>query len=251
MDYYYKGYFIAVGGVAEEPANMALFLNIFCPLSLYHLKQNRSFVKYFFLLVMYICSMVFLSSIAGIFWLILAIVLVNTRYILFKNRNLIFSLIFIFLTFLSIFILKDSNFFSEFYSKIFLSEDNLSSFLRVQSWLKGFEVFFHNPLFGAGPGYGVFALGTGYHSFYLTILADVGLFAFIFLFLFLFSFQKYLKVIRSKYLKVSFIAAIGHYLVISDYYHAPLWMLLIIINIVKDEKLILLKNENKYRNASL
>ena len=92
-----------------------------------------------------------------------------------------------------------------------------------------------SPIWGNGPGDGVKRSGSGYHNVYLTLLADAGLFSvLLFLFFLMLQFFK-LRAVPSGYRVYIFVALFStviHFSIVGDFYHAPFWILLILINLM-------------------
>jgi O-antigen ligase len=132
--------------------------------------------------------------------------------------------------------------FEEFFDKVFFNESDKahsSSGQRLKQWSRALKDFIGRPLLGNGPGFGVNEDPEGYLSVYLTILSDVGIIAL----LFFLSFQERLirkvmsldTTLRSCLL-FSVITSFLHLIVIADFYHAPLWILFVFIQLIYKEK---------------
>ena len=251
MDYFIRGGFKRVGGVAEEPGHMALFYNIYFGVSLYYLSFNESIKKYVFVTVLFIICQFAMFSNAGIVLPIFAIIIIfsinklKKLKITFKQLLLITSIfIILLLAIIAIFIFDIGEFSKElekFANKILFNEDTSysSSGQRLKQWQRALTNFVKKPILGNGPGYGVDEDAEGYLSVYFTILSDVGIIAFL---LFL-SFQQALvqKVMKLKpshrsFLLFSVITSFLHLLIVADFYHAPIWVLFAIIQLVYSEK---------------
>jgi O-antigen ligase len=245
MLYYEKAYFMTVGGVAEEPGSMAILLNIISPLGLLYLKlKQRS--KYFMLLMaMHLMSLFFLFSVAGFISLIIAITIIfiisekpylKVRKIILNFVALILLLVMTVGTYF-IFkyrdVVKDQ--LTEITNKVFLSDQDASADLRMNTWAEAIKNWKESPILGNGPGHGVSWRGSGYHSVYLTLLSDTGIFSLsLFIGFLVINFRKIagIPVVYRKYLFISFLTSLIHFAVIGDYYHAPFWILLILIQVI-------------------
>lgn len=128
-----------------------------------------------------------------------------------------------------------------FISKISFNEnpnEYTSSGARLDQWTRAFNNFIIHPFLGNGPGYGVNENAEGYLSVYLSILSDVGIFAFAFFVLFQVIMIKKIWIIKKpirNFLYFSFITSILHLIIIADFYHAPFWILLVFIQLVYTE----------------
>ena len=130
----------------------------------------------------------------------------------------------------------------EFFNKVFFNESKetySSSGARLDQWRRALSNFVKHPVFGNGPGFGVNEDTEGYLSVYLTILSDIGIIAFL---LFI-SFQRALiqKIMKVKYTIRNFmlfcvITSFFHLIIIADFYHAPLWILFVFIQLVYKEQ---------------
>lgn len=254
MDYYIRSGFKRVGGVAEEPGTMALFYNIYFGITLYYLtkiKKNKH-IKYCVLL--FIFSHFVMFSNAGIalslfgFIIIFLFEKLDKKSISKKQINwiLLFTLI-LSTTLTLLFLFNIGNIrlhFFTFLDKMTFNESGkvTSSGQRIIQWKRAFNNFLSHPLFGHGPGYGVHEDKEGYLSVYLTILSDVGMIALTFFIAFQRSVLK--KAIKFSYLIRPFLlfallTSFIHLTIVSDFYHAPFWILLMLVQLIHVEE----KNE--------
>jgi len=245
MLYYQKPYFVSVGGVAEEPGSMALLMNIIAPLGMLYYKIKRKYWILLFLFGTYLLSMIFLSSSAGIICLCMAILVaflhrINFKWHLRKNLLLLYTLLFVLAIGIIFYITYTYNGvviaqINEIKTKVFLSDRNSSSHIRSYVWKEAIINWLNNPFFGNGPGASISEYIVGYHSVYLTFLADTGIISLLLFLLFLFI--AYKKIVRIKavnnyYLMIPFMSVAFHFAVIGDFYHAPFWILLIVIHMI-------------------
>ena len=89
------------------------------------------------------------------------------------------------------------------------------------------------------PGFGVHEDAEGYLSVYLTVLSDIGLLAF----LFFVAFQEALirkvmalKTLIRSFILFSVITSFLHLIIVADFYHAPIWILFVFIQLVYNEQ---------------
>lgn len=254
MDYYIRFGKDRVGGVAEEPGTMALFYNLYFGVSMYYLYLSKKVKKYFILLSLFITCHYFMMSNAGIALPIIAVLIIFiinklskltiTQNQIFWTLSIITLLIIATIAIMYLNVGNSAQIAEEFLSKIFFNEDHKSyssSGQRLKQWGRALSNFVDHPVFGHGPGFGVHQDQEGYLSVYFTILADIGVVAFL---LFI-SFQQALikKVMRfslpvRSFILFSVITSFLHLIIVSDFYHAPIWLLFVIIQLVyKEQKL--------------
>ena len=252
MDYFIRFGLYSVGGVAEEPGHMAIFYNIYFGISLYYLYLKKRFNNYRWLFVLFIICHFSLMSNAGIVLPIIAgfmIFMINKlKKLKISQKQVLIGLSTFVITALVIGIVmffdigKSSQFLEVFFDKIFFNESDReysSSGQRLKHWGRALSNFVKHPIFGNGPGFGVNEDTEGYLSVYLTVLSDIGLVAF----LFFISFQEALirKVMKLKreirnFLLFCVITSFLHLIIIADFYHAPLWVLFVFIQLVYKEQ---------------
>ena len=251
MDYYIRRGLKRVGGVAEEPGTMALFYNIYFGASLFYLvKINRVFWCTIVALIFIITQFVIFST-AGIALSIISIVAIfilerikQNKISLKTIKRSLNALIILFVATVTLFVIDTggiNDYFSEFLNKVMFNEPGnvTSSGQRVYQWNRAFENFSIHPIFGHGPGYGVHEEQEGYLSVYLSILADIGIFAFLAFLMVIGLLFKKVQQISSKvrpFLLFAFLTSSTHLLIVSDFYHAPFWILLMLIQLVYTEE---------------
>jgi len=255
MDYFIRNKLFRVGGVAEEPGSMALFYNIYFGISLYYLNQkinNKTKIVGMFFLFSF-CHFALFSN-AGIALAIVSLILIfltnkfQTQTI--SKAQLIWIMISFLALFSAIFIIYIFNFeeiqnsIEKFINKLMFDENRKysSSGQRLKQWSRAIQNFFSRPIFGYGPGFGVNQDAEGYLSVYLTILADLGIMAFLFFFSFIeriFFKLNTLPIKTRSFLLFSLITSTIHLFIVADFYHAPFWILLVLIQtIYKENKTI-------------
>ncbi len=251
MNHFIRAGMRRVGGVAEEPGHMALFYNIYFGISCYYIYQKKQFKKYKWIFLIFIVAHFALLSNAGIVLPIIAgliIFIVNKLSQLKITTKQLFWIISIFLSILVAYgiivffdIGQSSKLLEEFFNKIFFNETAAysSSGQRLKQWARALSNFTKHPIFGYGPGYGVNEDAEGYLSVYFTILSDVGIIAF----LVFIAFQKELikKVMKlniqtRNFLLFCIITSFLHLIIVADFYHAPLWILFVFIQLVYKEQ---------------
>ncbi len=252
MDYYIRFNLFRVGGVAEEPGHMAIFYNIYFGISLFYIHQRNQTASYVWITLLFLVSHFAMLSNAGIILPIIAIIIIFSINKIIRLKitlkqlliilGILLSIVFISGIFLFFDVGQSSVVMEEFFNKIFFNEtaQYSSSGQRIKQWDRALSNFVKHPIFGHGPGFGVNEDEEGYLSVYLTILADIGIIGF----LFFVAFQKSIitKVIKLKGFVRSFllfcvITTFLHLMIISDFYHAPLWILFLFIQLVYKENL--------------
>ena len=252
MDYFIRFGFFRVGGVAEEPGTMSLFYNLYFGLALYYVQLKQEVKKFKWLLLLFIVSHFAMMSNAGITLPILALLMIFTinkldRLTITKNQLFfgVATAIVIVFGAIAVFYFDVGNtaqIADEFLNKILFTEEHKnysSSGQRLKHWGRALRNFIKNPIFGFGPGYGVEEDQEGYLSVYLTILADIGLLAFL---LFIAFQEALLKKVMSlpvrtrNFLLFSVITSLLHLLIVSDFYHAPIWILFALIQLIYKEQ---------------
>lgn len=245
MDYFIRSGFKRVAGVAEEPGHMALFYNIYFGISLFYLQsKNKIKVFIFPFLLFVICHFAMLSN-AGIVLPIVALGFIfsynKLKKLKISKRQIVIvaSILFVFILTLAFIITFDignsSKFLEEFFDKVFFNESDKSyssSGQRLKQWQRAFTNFINRPVLGHGPGFGVDEDPEGYLSVYFTVLADLGIVAFLTFLSFLgILIQKvlYLQKPSRSFLLFCIIVSFLHLIIIADFYHAPFWILLVLI----------------------
>ncbi len=251
MDYYIRSGFRRVGGVAEEPGTMALFYNIYFGASLYFLTISKKLKYIKYCVVIFLLSHFAMLSSAGIALAIFSFISIFIFEKIKRNKISKKQINWSLLILLSIIIVTTIAFvfnlgnirlhFNDFIKKILFNETGsyTSSGQRLIQWKRALVNFFEHPLFGHGPGFGVQQDHEGYLSVYFTILADLGILAFIFFFGFQEAIFKRVLKMSSKtrpFLLFSIVTAFLHLCIVSDFYHAPLWILLVLIQCVYFEE---------------
>jgi O-antigen ligase len=130
----------------------------------------------------------------------------------------------------------------EITGKFLLDEQNVSVRVRSHVWKDAIDNWVDNPILGSGPGSSISMSEeqTGYHSVYLTLLSDTGIFSLLIFFIFILSqFNKVLRIAitHRNYLMFPLLTTVAHFAVVGDYYHAPFWILLITIQLTNRPEL--------------
>ncbi|TXK44905.1 hypothetical protein FVR03_13195 [Pontibacter qinzhouensis] len=249
MLYYIRGRAWAVGGVAEEPGSMALLMNIICPVGILYYKLRENQFMQYFLTILYLFSMIFLFSAAGMLILILvygfifSCTFLLSKRITIKKSNIL--AIFLLIGISALLVVKYyavlEKPLNELSDKVLFKNNSYSASIRLHTWVTAFKDWFMNPFLGNGPGYGVEKYTLGYHSIYLTILADLGIFAIIAFVSFLIKFGGNLFWLNPQirtYFMLPFLSTLVHLAIVGDFYHAPFWILLILIQLIQKDEYI-------------
>lgn len=251
MDYFIRFGFYRVGGVAEEPGTMALFYNIYFGVSCYYLKIRQKKSRLYLASILFVISHFAMMSNAGIVLPVLAILMIflfNKIEKLSITKNQLFYGIMLFVGSLigavAIFyfdVANTSQIAEEFLNKIFFNEDQSysSSGQRIKQWSRALHNFVQHPILGWGPGFGVDQDQEGYLSVYLTILADIGILGFLLYLSYLEGLVK--KVVKlpidiRNFILFSLITSLLHLVIVSDFYHAPIWILFVLIQLLYNEQ---------------
>jgi O-antigen ligase len=248
MSYYIRSGLYISGGTAEEPGSMGLMLNVFFPIALSYFWHNRKMT--IFLTTLYLLDLIMIMSAATMANAVIAFLFLFLLYL--KKRPKILIVSFLITVFFSVFFLlqKDSKLgkvITHNIQKVTFSDDsNLSSNARMYQWGRAIKDFIESPILGKGPGFGKSNDGEGYLSVHLTILVSYGIVGFLcYIIFFIISFVKAYS-LNDKYrffFMFSFITFFVHWGILSDFYHAPVWILLILIQYLFKKN----KNANKYK----
>lgn len=246
-----NGLFLSGGGGAEEPGAMAAFLNVVAPIGVYYSIEIKKSYK---LLFFYLVALIMLFSTAGLITL-----LISTIFLILYLRSwklLVASFVIVLCT---VFIIFQTNLISGLIDRILLDPEAVSSFHRVTAWDLAITNFVEAPILGNGPGYATKAYEMGYMSVYLTVLSDIGVIAFIvFSSIVILTFRKIFKIkgALKYYLLISFSTVCIHYSIMSNFYHAHFWLMIVVINYLaynenNPNKKIIFINANKHNYSLL
>jgi hypothetical protein len=242
MDYFRRGLLISTGGTAEEPGSMAMFLNIVVPIGMWHFHTKGPKLMVPLLAGMHLLSMIFMGSTAGILILMCFAGLVaalrirpflrEMKWILLLGAICTCVVAIKLWIFLAPFLATLGE---DIVLKVSLDATSVSASARTGSWTAGLEDFQSSPFWGMGPGYGIETLIQGYLSFFLTVLADTGFLSFLCILL-------YLALIAWKamnlqgnvryFLLLPLFGTLVHFNIVGDYYHAPFWILVALIQMM-------------------
>lgn len=235
----YAGTFYRARGFTSESGNLALFLNTFSPLVIAYFLNKKQYAYMFLFFVSYMAALSFSFSAAGLCFVLLGMTV--SLFIYLWDRKVIgiskraITLIFLICLFLYIaFTMVPDAYILPIKHKLALSE-TYGAGDRLERWSEAINSIKQNPIIGKGIGSTSAERGTGVVSFYLLLLREGGLFAFILFMCFVMTmFYKIVtmpKKFSYKYAYiVSFVAALGHYAVISDFWLPWIWFLFSIIS---------------------
>lgn len=241
MAFYWQPFFLAVAGVGEEPGNTSSLLNMLFPIGLLYLKTREVQTKYMAAYIgMHVLALVFLASVAGIVFFVMALVaalVLNLNWLIRLSKAFgIFLLIFAMMFAFDLFHVRQHSFkyWEYMEEKVSLSSNNPSSLERTNKWQLALTDWWDSPIFGHGPGYGTEEHTTGYFNTFLSILADTGIFSFLLFTLFLFII--FLKTLRLPpderfFYFFSFSVLLLHSSVYYVYYHSAFWLPIILIQL--------------------
>lgn len=238
-------------GPAEERGVLAWMVNILGLLALGQLQNSKTSMWYAFLAI-YFAALIVTQSAAGIVsslaGLILAVgitsIKVDSKRIVGRFTNVALTMLLIgvsvlFLTQIS----RISDYVpNEIIARITIDTDSSrSAEVRTAAWQGGVANWRERPLLGNGPGHGIDAGFAGYMSLPVRLLADTGILAVVLFYCFLTLVFGKLLVLSWKNRELvwtiaAFIAAVLHLSVVSSYYFAPFWIMLLFIQIRKSER---------------
>src|SRR5260221_712994 len=249
MLYYSKGYFISVGGVAEEPGSMALLLNIISPLGLLYWKLREKYVYFLLSLGIYLLSLFFLFSVTGLVSVscsvaFLALLKLAGKGARWRAKRGIFILTCCFLFSCAVigtlYAIRNRDLLvqqmQEIKAKILLNDQDVSANARTETWQNALNDWRRSPIWGNGPGNSMKLYDTGYHSVYLTLLADTGVVSLTLFLLFVLMQFREVLLVGGKYRSYLFIALFSsliHFAVVGDFYHVQFWIMLICIHLIR------------------
>lgn len=235
----YARMFYRARGFTSESGNLALFLNIFSPLVVAYFLVRKQYAYLVFSLILYTVALLLSFSAAGIFFIFMGaavsvVVYLWDHKIIDVSLKAVIFVSLISLLWITIFTVIPDEYMLPIKYKITFSESS-SVKNRLERWADAVESFKQYPLFGTGIGSTSAKRSTGVISFYLLLLKEAGLIAFTLFICFVLSmFCKVLtmpKTFNYKYgYTVSFVAGVGHYIVISDFWLPWIWFLFAIIS---------------------
>lgn len=241
MEYFRRGVVLSTGGTAEEPGSMAMFLNIIVPLGLWHFHRAGKRRMVYLLGAMYILSLLLITSMAGLaifaFFgslLVLANLRVMMPYLKWAVPAAGIGIALVVAKFYEYILLFGQDMTQDLLLKVSMSSDSRSAEMRSSSLKGALDSFAQSPWFGNGPGYGIESLSDGYLNVFLTVLADIGIFAFLLFFAFLaITVTKAMRLPRPApyFLFLPIFGTLAHFNIIGDYYHAPFWMALAMVQL--------------------
>jgi len=252
MWYFVRGSFRSVGGTAEEPGSMAALVNMIAPLSLLGCRLFGHRRTYWYLVAAYPIALLCLLSVAGIVAAIMGLAFVAGTTLLhwvlkvrrkwMVNKHRLATAFLLTMLLAGQFVLLRTTVWRPLLrvagvalvTKLTLSETSVSGSIRKETWSQALNDAAKRPLLGHGLGYANTQYASGYHSFFLTLLAEGGACALCLMALFLVcTGGKFLTLQRSAmhYFAIPAIGSLLHLNVIADFYHAPFWLMLIAVQL--------------------
>lgn len=230
--------FTRARGFMVESGFLALFLNAMAPMSFVHLRLTRGLhVATAFGLVT-LAAFVATFSVAGLTFLALgvlaavlmfvydrAVVLVPLRSTTLLGLGAVAALL--------LAVALPGQVWTPIVAKLTLS-DLSSGSTRLDLWTDAVSVALEHPFVGTGIGSTSRDTGAGVISFYLTILKEAGVVTAVLIVFFLGSVCRRIVLLPAthpyKYaFALSFVAAVGHYAVMSDIWYPWLWFLCAVV----------------------
>ena len=233
------GFFRAYG-LTSEPGHTAMFLEIMAPLSAYFLILKEKYAQFFLFLLLSSLALIFTFSAASFVIAPLAVFISFLLFALTRKKigvhfyKFIFIITTLFVILLSLSYFLELITFSDLANQVMtkLSTDNGSAYERVMRLEEFYEVFVNadvvNILIGYGPGaYKDLAIDSVI-SLYPSLLLETGLIGLATFCLFLLAiFRKILKISGGPqfFFLVSFLSAVMHFFIISNYWYPWFWFL--------------------------
>lgn len=252
MDYYIRFHSFRVGGVAEEPGTMALFYNIYFAVSMYYVFLKQKIRQIYLLVPLFTICHFFMLSNAGItlaiavgIFIFLEERLKTLKITISQIYWVIGIVVFVLLALTTVYVFNIGDIqeiLEKFIAKIFFNESGKSyssSGQRLHQWSRAFSNFIKHPVFGYGPGFGVHQDEEGYLGVYATVLADIGIIGFLFFLSFQVEVLKKIMNIKKPYrgfLLFALLTAFIHFFIVSDFYHAPVWIMIAFSQLVYKEQ---------------
>lgn len=229
---------------AEEPGNVAFFLNVYWPFASLYL-FNRGLKKTIFLIsAIHIVCMILLYSTAGFAFFIAAI---TFSFLFTSNLKKIFIIVLVALGTIFLIIatnpwdvkgkLVELSIYHEFLTKITLDTKNQSAGDRVTAWSRAYKDWKSSPLFGLGPGISkVKYQGDSYYGLITYSAASLGLIGSVGIVLFLIiivlkTLFRNLSYSIKFFLISSLFLAISKNLISDAFLNIPFWVSLISVKL--------------------
>lgn len=212
----------------SESGHFAMFVNAFLPVSIYYINKYKR--KGVFIIYSIICiagyalsfSAGSFVSIAVSFFLIYPIYAIESR----SKKKMVFFILFIFISLIALYFIKDISFFQGIKEKLFLVNDSG----RFWRWQLSYEIFrngnFMQILLGRGLGYLSYNFETGSTNWFIETLVETGMLGVITLISILVVSLKRIINLKAQFkyfILIGFISMIIQYNIISDYWYPWIW----------------------------
>ena len=230
--------FTRARGFVAESGFLALFFNIFVPMSFVYLRRAWGAKTAAAYLLLCFVAFVTTFSVAGLTFMGLGLVValgmyLYDRYVILlplRSAVVLFSVV---AAVMAIGLWIPTEFWEPVGAKLTLGDVSSGSF-RLEGWVAAAAVAAEHPVFGTGIGSTSLETGSGVLSFYLTMLKEAGVLALVSIVLFFASVFRQIAALpswnRYKYAyAASFTAAICHLAVISDIWYPWLWLLCVLV----------------------
>ena len=226
--------FVRARGLMGEPATLALFLNIFVPMSVVYLRGRLGTMPALLFLVVAAGAFGATFSAAGLLFICVGLLVALGLYV--YDRGVVFvplrwTIVLGCVAVLvgTVAVRVPGDVWSDIGAKLTLTDPG-SGWERVRNWSAAAPLAAAHPFLGTGIGSTSVETGTGVVSLYLTMLKEAGLPSLLLIVAFLCAvFHEILVLPRRDPYKyayaASFVAAACHYAVISDIWYPWLWLL--------------------------
>lgn len=215
-------------GFMSESGHFAMFVNAFLPLSIYYLNKYKG--KTACIIYSIICISGYVVSfsagsflgIAVSFFIIYPIYAIESR----SKKKILLFIMFVFISLIVIYFIKDISFFQGIKDKLFLVNDSG----RFWRWQLSYETFRSGSLiqllFGRGLGYLSYSFDTGSTNWFIETLVETGMLGLLTLISILAVSIKKIISLKSEFkyfILIGLISMIIQYNIISDYWYPWIW----------------------------
>lgn len=212
----------------SESGHFAMFVNAFLPVSLYYLNKYKR--KSIFIIYSIICISGYVVSfsagsfvsIAVSFFIIYPMYAIEVR----SKKKILFFIMFLFISLITLYFVKDIPFFQGIKDKLFLVNDSG----RFWRWQFSYESFRSGSLMqilmGRGLGYLSYNFDTGSTNWFIETVVETGIMGFLTITSILALSIKRIISLKSEFkyfILIGLISMIIQYNIISDYWYPWIW----------------------------
>jgi O-antigen ligase/polysaccharide polymerase Wzy-like membrane protein len=230
--------FVRARGFMGEPATLALFLNIFVPMSFVYLRGRLGATPAVLFLLIVAGAFAVTFSAGGLAFIAAGLLVAVGLYV--YDRGVVFvplrwTIVLACLAALigAVAVQIPNDVWRDMSAKLTLTDPG-SGWERMRNWSAAAPIAAEHPFLGTGIGSTSAESGTGVVSLYLTMLKEAGLPSLILIVAFLAAVFREILVLprRAPYkyaYAASYVAAVCHYAVISDIWYPWIWLLCIFV----------------------